>query len=393
MAKNILMLLQTEYPPDIRLRKEISALLKYGHRVFLLVNNVKQRDRRETIEGCEVLRLPAFSDLPALVGKILRLPYPFNPLWYAEAIKIIQAEQINAIHAHDLPMAPFAYVLAKLFKISFVYDMHENYPAAMAEWNENASLAQKIFRNEKAALVLDKFCARKADRVIVVVDEMKRLLIERGLPDEKVYVVSNTVDVNLFDAAVFEKSVIEKYKDWYSILYLGKFSVERGLGTAIEAMPKIAVHIPNARLLLVGEGKNRGELEDFAKSVNADELVHFTGWVDFSQVPSYMKAAKICIVPQPSNPFIDTTIPHKIFQYMAIGRPVITSDAKPLKKVVEDCQSGEIFKSNDPDSFANAVIKVYQSDKNYGENGVKAVKEKYNWQNTARTLIRLYETL
>lgn len=393
MAKNILMLLQTEYPPDVRLRKEINALTRAGHRVFLVANNANQWAHSETIEGCTVYRLPAFRRLPHLLGKLLRLPYPFNPVWYWQAIKIIKAQGINAVHAHDLPMAPFGYALAKLFKIPFVYDMHENYPAAMAEWNENASLAQKIFKNEHVALVIDKFCSKKADRVIVVVDEMKEQLVQRGLPEDKIFVVSNTVDVDLFDAAVFDESIIDQYKEWYTILYLGKFSVERGLGTAIEAMPKIAEKIPNARLLLVGEGKNRKELENFAKGARAENLVQFTGWVDFSQVPSYMKAAQICIVPQPSSPFIDTTIPHKLFQYMAIGKPVITSDAKPLKKVVEDCQSGEAFMSRNADSFAETVIRVYESDKEYGENGKKGVKEKYNWEITAQTLIRMYETL
>jgi len=387
------MLLQSDYPPDIRLAKEIKSLTGAGYVVFLLANNATQKPVKEQANNGIIYRMPRFKRLPDMLGKILRLPVPFNFLWYLKIFKIVRRHKIQVIHAHDLPMAPFGLLTAKIFNIRFVYDMHENYPAAMAEWNRHAGIIQKVTRNEKVALLLDLFCAKRAHRIIVVVKEMFDLLRRRKIASEKIYIVSNTVDVEAFEFAVFDEMIIRKYKNSYIILYLGAFSVERGLETAIKAMHEIVEKIPNARLLLVGDGKNRSELETLVKKERAEHLVEFTGWVDFKKAPSFIYSSEICIIPQPAGPFINTTIPHKLFQYMAMGKPVLTSDAKPLKRIVEECQCGEYFRSNDEHSFARTVVKMFRSDKNYAENGRRAVRNKYNWPATARTLIRLYESL
>jgi len=391
--RNILMLLQTEFPPDIRLAKEIKALNANGYTVHILCNNNTNKPLQEKVQGAFVHRLPVFDHLPAKLQKIKRMPYSFNRLWIKQASHIIKEHQIHSIHAHDLPMAPIGIKLAKKFKLKLVYDMHENYPAAMAEWNKGASLSRKIFKNAHIGAMLDKYCIKRADRIIVVVDEMRDLLINRGESPDKIYVVSNTVDADLFANAEYDQKIIDQYKDQYTILYLGTFSIERGLGTAISAMHDISKHIPSAKLLLVGGGAYEKQLKEYVQKEKASDYVEFGGWVTFDKVPSYMKAADICIVPQPSNPFIDTTIPHKIFQYMAVGKPVLTSDASPLKRIVVGTACGEYFKSEDPQSFSQAIQKIHASKTAYAENGQKAIKEKYNWENSSTELIKLYHQL
>jgi glycosyltransferase involved in cell wall biosynthesis len=115
------------------------------------------------------------------------------------------------------------------------------------------------------------------------------------------------------------------------ILYLGSFSSDRGLETAIQAMKWIGDEIPNAHLLLVGSGKNMPELQVLTREEGLQNRVSFVGWIPFVQVASYMAASKICIIPQPSNAANDTTLPHKLFQYMLIEKPVLTSNANAEK--------------------------------------------------------------
>ncbi len=103
--------------------------------------------------------------------------------------------------------------------------------------------------------------------------------------------------------------------------------------------------------------------------------------------------ADLCIIPQPSNSFIDTTIPHKLFEYMALSKPILVSDAKPLKRIVEETNCGSVFKSRDPRSFAEQVIKIFNSNFDFGKNGRKAVENKYNWKIEEQKLLDLYSKI
>jgi glycosyltransferase involved in cell wall biosynthesis len=123
------------------------------------------------------------------------------------------------------------------------------------------------------------------------------------------------------------------------------------------------------------------------------EFILFVGWVDYMLFPTYISLANVCIIPQPSNPFIDTTMPNKIYEYMAMGKPVLTSDAIPLKRVIQECQCGETFKSNSATDFYKMLLKIKKSRKPYGVNGKRAVEKKYNWVISSRTLRRLYRNL
>ena len=389
----ILMLLQSEYPPDIRLTKEIKALVGAGYTVHLLCNNGKKRVTAEVVDGAHVHRLPVFSGLPFRVAKLVRMPLFFSPLWRRKAAALIKKYRVSSLHVHDLPLAPLAVSLGWRNRLPVVYDMHENYPAAMEEWKKKGGFWQGIIRNPKLGHVLNNYVLARANKIITVVEEQRDNLASQGVPISKIHVVGNTVDVGGFRDMVIDESIVRRYKDNFLIMYIGSFSTERGLETAIEAVKYIKEDVPQVKLLLVGDGKNIPDLKRYASSLGLDDYVEFVGWVDFNKVPSYMEAGDINIIPQPSNPANDTTLPHKLFQYMLVGKPVLTSDAKPLKRIVEETKSGLAFKSEDPLDFAGAVREIYHSKTDYKRNGREAVLKKYNWQITSKELLRLYSSL
>jgi glycosyltransferase involved in cell wall biosynthesis len=150
------------------------------------------------------------------------------------------------------------------------------------------------------------------------------------------------------------------------------------------------------KLYLVGKGDPSYDqkLKEMTESLGVMENVIFTGWVPFSEVPSYIDISDVCLVPHQSNGHTDTTVPHKLFQYMAMKKPVVVSDAKPLKRLVESSQSGLIFPSDDEYGLANDILELYYDRdlaKRLGANGRKAVESKYNWQIESEKLLNLYE--
>ncbi len=388
-AGNILMILQADYPPDIRLTKEIAALTARGFRLFLLCNNKAGSARREEVDGATALRLRHWG---ARWTGIINIPLFFNPVWLWGVRRAIKENAIQAIHVHDLPLALAAIWAGRWFGLPVVFDVHENYPEAMRIWGHKG-LFWFILRNPWLSERLERYCLRAADAVITVSEEHRELFLRQGLPPEKVHFVGNTVDLESYLQMAVDPEIIDRYRPWYVLEYLGKFGPERDLETAIRGLRFLRTEIPNIRLLLVGDGPNVAELRQCAREEGVEELVEITGWVPFDQTASYIEACRICIVPQPSNPFIDNTIPHKIFQYMALEKPVICSDAKALVRIISGSRCGEVFASRSAEDFARAVLKICKSDFPYGANGRLAVKDKYNWQNSARTLLDLYNHL
>jgi glycosyltransferase involved in cell wall biosynthesis len=387
----ICMILQSDFPPDIRVSKEARTLIDKGHEVHLLCNNAGLRRNEETVSGIHVHRLGNYFT-SSRMNKVLNIPLFFNPVWILNLIRLQMKYKMDVLHVHDLPLVMLGIILGRILGIPVIYDMHENYPAAMRDWNRKGFFIFLI-KNRYLAQLLDTVCMRFVDAILVVVDEQRDRLMKAGVPKEKIYVVPNTVDVDEYVHLPIYQQIIERYQRDCLLLYLGKFSSDRGLETAISATRFIREHVPDVKLLLVGDGPNRQELERLVEREGNADCVEFTGWRDFEETPSFIAASRICIIPQPATPSINTTLPHKLFQYMLMGKPVVVSNARPLARIVRECQCGAVFRSRDPESFARAVIRILQKREACGENGRRAVYSKYNWENTSKELVRVYARL
>jgi len=392
MNNKILMLSQTVFPPDIRLEKEIKSLDKNGYKVLVLCNQFNKM-KNPGFEYCEIERVKAVFNSTKL-NKLINFPFFLNPRYLFASFKYIILYKPDYIHAHDLPMMPIAILFGKLFRIPIIFDMHENYPQALKQFNKKGFI-NLIFKNYRFALVLEKLCLKHSDRIIVVIDEGKERLISMNVPSGKITVVSNTVDLETFTIPESEpyNSSNALMSDKKIILYTGTFSAERGLKIPILAMKSLLTKINNVMLLLVGEGPQKQELKTIVENNQLENYVRFVEWVDHIELASVVNKAEVCIIPQPNNEFINTTIPHKLFEYMAIGKPVLVSDALPLKRIINETGAGLVFKSDDEINFALRIEQLLTKEKDWGARGLEAVKNIYNWKNDEKCLLNMYNNL
>ncbi|RMG79279.1 MAG: glycosyltransferase WbuB [Bacteroidetes bacterium] len=286
-------------------------------------------------------------------------------------------------------MLPFGVILKLLARKPLIFDMHENYPAALKSYKKT-SFIERILKNYKAAEVVEKFLIRFVNKIIVVTEENKNRLLERGIPSKKIKLVSNTVDIEQFTPTTSLPSESQNYADNFTLIYSGRVSFNRGLDTAIEALQYLKNSVPNVKLLIVGEGPHLPKLKKLANVLGVEEYVDFLSWPGHAKIKGYISMADICLIPQPSNEHADTTVPHKLFEYMSQAKPILSSDAKPLKRILEETKSGLWFESNNPKDFAKKVEEIKNSHADYGVNGKKAVENKYNWENDKRELLDLY---
>lgn len=399
------MVLGRDFPPDIRVEKEVRALVAAGHKVHLLAyaridtNEATEED----VEGLLVRRIvPAHVKLPLLRRRwnSLRFYLTFQDRYWAVHIERYARDfELDALHVHDLPLVGTAISVGRRLGIPVIADLHENYPAALHVWHE-AKCGPKAWAtaNPKRWAAYERQAVWGAAHVVVVVDEAKQRLMEQhGLPTEKITVLMNLEDADHFRGIEPDLEILARYRGTFVVSYVGGGGPHRGLDTAIRAMPYLRDAIPKLKLLLVGpRDAERERLQALAEGEGVKDLVEIIGWQPFSKVPSYIQASEICLVPHHQNPHTDSTAPHKLFQYMLMGKPAVVSNCRPLKRIVEETGSGLVFQAGDPRDLAKQVQTLYANKElrqDCGRRGHEAVLRRYNWGMESQKLCLLYNSL
>jgi glycosyltransferase involved in cell wall biosynthesis len=146
---------------------------------------------------------------------------------------------------------------------------------------------------------------------------------------------------------------------------------------------------------VVGAGKHAAALRSLTTQLDVNERVRFDGWVDNTLVPGIVADATIGVVPHYSCSHWNTTIPNKLFDYMAAGKPVIVSDAVPAARIVRETGCGLVYSSTDPESLAAAVDRMADPAVRVrmGMAGRDAVEAKFNWRTDGAILSQVVESL
>jgi glycosyltransferase involved in cell wall biosynthesis len=242
---------------------------------------------------------------------------------------------------------------------------------------------------------LEQGCVSGADRVLAVVKEGKDHYVEDCAADPgDVYVAPNYVDTEEFPGGDVTPAAVDGE---FVMLYVGTIGGRhRGLETVIRALPSVRERVDDPRFLVVGTGPYTDRLRAVSRRLGVADLVTFTGWVDFEELPGYVAASDVGLVPHRNNLHTATTIPHKLTQYMAVGTPVITSDVVPLERIVTDARAGLVFPAGDPDGLAEVAVELAEAPEQKARLGAtarEAVKTTYNWATAGIAVRALYDDL
>jgi glycosyltransferase involved in cell wall biosynthesis len=144
----------------------------------------------------------------------------------------------------------------------------------------------------------------------------------------------------------------------------------------------------------MGQGDQEAFLIRECKSLDLEGHVVFTGWIPLDEMMRRLRLSDVCVIPHRVNRHTNTTIPHKLFQYMALGKPVIATPAAPIRRIVEETDCGVIVPDGSAEEMAKAVVRL--TDRRLaarlGENGRKAAGTRYHWEADSKRLVELYRS-
>lgn len=386
------MVLTAAVEEDLRVRNEIRYIRSAGHEVAVLVPGTGSVRTHE--EGFQIVPSgirPKESDLLFGTANV----FPFYRLRWSRAVKaFIRAHGVELLHAHDLFTGGFSAEAAKSAGIPCIADLHENFPAAVKSYAWVKKFPQSLFAHPEKWKTKEKAILEGTDGLILLSESYAEELYSEypSLREKPVAVYPNVPDTDLLLSYPIRE--VPFRKSGFCLLYFGAVGKRRGLHTAAEAVRKLKARGKDCTLLVIGH-VHKNEQAWFEKEVCGPGVTHIP-WTDISLLRSWLQVCDVCISPLVKNAQHDSGVANKIFQYMLYEKPILVSNCTPQQALAEGCACGLSHRSEDPDDFAEKVEAMMadpEALRKMGENGKRAVTERYNLATAGRAITELYETV
>jgi glycosyltransferase involved in cell wall biosynthesis len=179
------------------------------------------------------------------------------------------------------------------------------------------------------------------------------------------------------------------------MLYVGNMDAKRGLDVFVQSIPILKQTDPHVLAVIVGSGMMEQRLRQLARELRVEDNVLLTGWMDQREVPGVIARADVCIIPHFVTEHTDTTIPNKIYDYMAQGKPVVVTQCSTLKEIVEQYECGRVYEDRNPAALADAVRSLVDGGirEILGARGRRAVEQHFRWDKDAGVLLQSLQTI
>ena len=208
---------------------------------------------------------------------------------------------------------------------------------------------------------LEGFLYSRASHLMVNSPAYRDYLLRKGVPDEKITLISNGVDPDMFDPGQKGARIRKKYKlkDRFVVCYAGALGVANDIPTILRAAQQLK-RDSRIHILIVGDGKERANLERMAKRMSLDNVT-FTGACPKNDMNDYLAASDAGLATLQNIPMFQMTYPNKVFDYMAAGRPTVLGIDGVIRKVVEAARGGVFVQPGDPTVFASTIMELSRS--------------------------------
>lgn len=281
--------------------------------------------------------------------------------------------------------------LAKLRRLPRILEVRDIWPESI----QAVGAMKKSFLTRMLEQV-ELFMYRSADRIVTVGPGYRSKLIERGVAEEEIDVITNGADLEFYSPGPADAEFLKRYdlEGKFSAAYVGTIGMASGLSVALEASRKLEAEGDDSiRFLLVGDGAQREELEAQAKAEGLKHVV-FTGRLDKSMMPTVLRSTSCCFIHLKKSELFKTVLPSKLFEAFAVGRAVVLGVDGSAREVLEAAEAGIFIEPGNADELIQALRRM-QSDETvrarYEASGLAHVRTEYNRDKLAEDYIHVLE--
>lgn len=283
---------------------------------------------------------------------------------------------------------------ARWKRVPFILEVRDLWPESLAA--VDAAKSNSLFYKTLSSIA--GFLYRACDRIVVVTPAFQQHLAENWkVPLEKISVVENGVDTDFFhpytEHAEIRRALRAEGK--FVVSYIGTMGMSHGLQTLIEAASQLRGSMPDVLFLFVGEGAEKEKIVSLARERGLKNVC-FVDQQRREDIPAYICASDVCLVPLRKSELFTTVLPTKLLEFMACARPVILGVDGLARRIVQEANAGIVVEPENPTDLAEAIERLAAEPELcavLGRNGRHYVLQNFTRRQKAAAYMRVLEDL
>ncbi len=346
----------------------IKALSDLGYSIDLVTYHLGENVK---IKNLKIYRIPSIPFIKEIkVGPSYTKIF-LDFFLFLKTLERLVKGKYSLIFSHE-EAAFFGVILAKIWRVPHLYDMHSSLPQQLENFQFSRSkILKKIF------LWLEKFVLKNSERVIVICKDLLDTA-RRIIPENKIFLIENFL--TLEEKKYSKDDILKKKKELgingkKVILYAGTFESYQGLPLLLKAFKRLKGDV--LLLLLGGKPRQIEELKNLASELGLLSKIIFMGQISPFEMPIYLSLADVLVSPRLRG----TNTPLKIYTYLKTGKPIVATKLPTHLQVLN--QEISILVESEPESFAEGIkFALYDPKaKEIALNAKKFAEREYTYHN------------
>jgi glycosyltransferase involved in cell wall biosynthesis len=386
------MLTHSHYEEDPRVRREAESLVERGRAVDVYALRREGELAEEVLDGVRLRRLGVERNQGAGIGTYLREYLSFLTRAGWSVTRAHRKRRYAVVQVHTLPdFLAFGGLPVRLVGVPILLDLHEAMPEffRMRFPGSASPLAHRLL------LIQERASIGLASAVITVNQALADRLIGLGVPRNKVSVILNSPSLRRFDPrAQPERAFMAD--GVLRLVYAGALTPVYELDVVLQALVELRTRRPELRvgLEIYGRGDAEANLQALVEQLGLEAVVRFHGRIPIAEVPRAIAAADVGLAPTKINRFTEMSLSTKLFEYGAMGRPIVAS-ALPLVERTFPTGGVATYRPGDPVDLGAALLRLVD-DPAGRESGVALARARIAelaWDREADRLMELVDRL
>lgn len=235
---------------------------------------------------------------------------------------------------------------------------------------------------------------KNANKILAITDYLRKDLEKKGVDTNKIHIVPNGVDLDLFNPERYNKNSIEKLRQSFNankiIVFAGAL---QDLNIIINSAKKVIENVKDVKYVIIGDhrspARSKTVWENKVKEKGLENSFLFLGRKPREEIPQYLLSSDVCIDSFPNEPYYAAAHPIKLLEYGACEKPVVATKVSETEKIIKHGVYGFLADPDNPSEFADHLITLLNSKElreKFGKEFSKYIRNNFGWNKIANDL-------